>query len=82
MFGKNVGRTVRVCLDDECPVHTNHQPCETVEPPTIPPVPDQETKEEAAQRKAEHEQRMAEYEAEQQRREEEPGAEYERREKE
>ena len=48
----------------------------------MPPAPEQETEEEAAQRKAEHEQRMAEYEAEQQRREEERKAEYERQQKE
>jgi ParB family chromosome partitioning protein len=83
VFGKNTGRTLTVCLDDGCPVHTNHQPREAVEPPpTIPPAPEQETEEEAAQRKAEHEQRMAEYEAEQQRREEEGKAEYERQQKE
>ena len=83
VFGKNVGRTVTVCLDDECPVHTNHQPHEAVEPPpTMPPAPEEETEKEAAQRKAEHEQRMAEYEAEQQRREEERKAEYERQQKE
>jgi len=79
VFGKNVGRTVTVCLDDECPVHTNHQPLESVEPPpAMPPAPDEETEEEAAQRRAEHEQRMAQYAAEQQRREEERRAEYER----
>jgi ParB family chromosome partitioning protein len=83
MFGKNVGRTVTVCLDDECPVHTNHQPRETADPPpTIPAAPEEETEKEAAQRRAEHEQRMAEYEAEQQRREEERKAEYERQQKE
>jgi ParB family chromosome partitioning protein len=26
VFGKNVGHRVTVCLDDECPVHTNHPP--------------------------------------------------------
>src|SRR5579875_620748 len=83
VFGKNVGRTVTVCLDDECPVHTNHQPREAVEPaPPMPPASEEETEEEAAQRTAEHEQRMAEYAAEQQRREEERRAEYERQQKE
>jgi ParB family chromosome partitioning protein len=83
VFGKHVGRTVTVCLDDECPVHTNHQPREAVEPPpTMPPASEQETEEEAAQRKVEHEQRMAEYEAEQTRREEDRKAEYERQQKE
>jgi len=83
VFGKNVGRTVTVCLDDECPIHTNHQPDKAVgPPPSMPPAPDEETEEEAAHRKTEHEQRMAEYEAEQQRREEERKAEYERQQKE
>jgi ParB family transcriptional regulator, chromosome partitioning protein len=83
VFGKNVGHMVSVCLDDECPVHTNHPQRETVEPPpTMAPAPEEETDEEAAQRRAEHEQRMAEYEAEQQRREEEGQAEYERQQKE
>ncbi len=83
VFGKHVGRTVTVCLDDECPVHTNHQHREpTAPPPTMAPAPEQETEEEAAQRTAEHEQRMAEYEAEQRRREEERKAEYERQQKE
>jgi ParB family chromosome partitioning protein len=59
-----------VCLDDECPVHTNHQPDKAVEPPpSMPPAPEEETEEGTTQRKAEHEQRMAEYEAEQGRRE-------------
>ena len=83
VFGKHVGRTVTGCLDDECPVHTNHQRREpTAPPPTMPPASEQETEEEAAQRKAEHEQRMAEYEAERQRREEERKVGYERQQKE
>jgi ParB family transcriptional regulator, chromosome partitioning protein len=48
----------------------------------MPPAPEEETEEEAAQRRAEHEQRMAEYAAEQQRREDERRAEYERQQKE
>lgn len=48
----------------------------------MPPAPEQESEEEAVQRKAEHEQHMAEYEAEQQRRKEERKAEYERQQKE
>jgi ParB family chromosome partitioning protein len=83
VFGKHVGRTVTVCLDDECPVHTNHQSREGLEPPpSMPPVPEEETEEEAAQRQAEHAQRMADYETEQRRREEERKAEYERQRKE
>jgi ParB family chromosome partitioning protein len=83
VFGKQVGRTVTVCLDDECPVHANHQPREAVEaPPAMPPAPEQETEEEAAQRNAEHEQRLADYKAEQERKEEERKAEFERQQKE
>jgi len=83
VFGKQVGRTVTVCLDDECPVHTNHQPREAVEPPpAMPPAPEEETEEEAAQRNADHEQRMAKYKAEQERKEEERKAEFERQQKE
>ncbi|ADW70131.1 ParB/RepB/Spo0J family partition protein [Granulicella tundricola] len=86
VFGKNVGRTVTVCLDAECPVHTNqahHTEEEDVEPPPVmAEAPEQETEEEAAQRKAEHEQRMAEYKAEQQRKEDERKAEFERQQKE
>jgi ParB family chromosome partitioning protein len=83
VFGKHIGRTVTVCLDEECPVHTNHQPSEAVEPPPVlPPAPEQETEEEAEQRKAEHEQQMAEYRAEQERREEERKAEFEHQQRE
>lgn len=86
VFGKHVGRTVTVCLDQECPVHTNHAQtyaAERVEPPPVmPDIPEAETEEEAAQRKAEHEQRMADYKAEQKRKEEERKAEFERQQKE
>ena len=83
VFGKHVGRTVTVCLDDECPVHTNHQHHQAADPPpAMPPTPEQETDEEAAQRQAEHEQRMEEYKAEQERREAERKAEFERQQKE
>jgi ParB family chromosome partitioning protein len=83
VFGKHVGRTVTVCLDDECPVHTNQQPHEAVEPPPpMSPAPEQETEEEAAQRAAELEQRMAEYKAEQERKEEERKTEFERQQQE
>ncbi len=46
------------------------------------PAPEIETEEEAAQREAEHEQRMTEYKAEQERKEEERKAEFERQQKE
>lgn len=85
VYGKGIGRTVTVCLDDRCPVHTNHTHYaqEEIEPPPVmAEAPAEETEEEAAQRKAEHEQRMAEYKAEQQRKEEERKAEFERQQKE
>jgi ParB family chromosome partitioning protein len=83
VFGKGVGRTVTVCLYDECPVHSNHQPQEAIEPPPVmPEAAEEETEEEAAQRKAEHEQRLAGYQAEQQRKEEERKAEFGRQQKE
>ena len=85
VFGKHVGRTVTVCLDEECPVHTNHVQTHAAEPVELPPVmadaPDTETEEEAEQRKAEHEQRMADYQAEQKHKEEERRAEFERQQK-
>jgi ParB family transcriptional regulator, chromosome partitioning protein len=82
VFGKQVGRTVTVCLDDECPVHTNHVSRAPVEPPPVmAPAPEEETEEEAAARIADHEQQMAEYRAEQERKEEERKAEYERQQK-
>ncbi|MBB5062463.1 chromosome partitioning protein ParB [Granulicella mallensis] len=83
VFGKHAGYTVTVCLDTECPVHTNHRPGEVVAPPPVmAPAPEQETEEEAAQREAEHEQRVAEYKAEQERNEEERKVEFERQQKE
>ncbi len=85
VFGKNVGRTVTVCLDDECPVHTNHahHADEDVEPPPVmAEAPEEETEEEAALRKAGHERQMAEYHAEQGRKEEERKAEFERQQRE
>ena len=86
VFGKQVGRTVTVCLDDECPIHTNHVQTHAEEPVELPPVmadpPEAETEEEAAQRQAEHEQRMADYHAEQKQKEEERKAEFERQQKE
>jgi ParB family chromosome partitioning protein len=87
VFGKNVGRTVTVCLDDDCPVHTNQvqygDEMEEVEPPPVMAEAfEEETEEQAAQRKAEHEQRMVEYQVEQRRKEGERKAEFERQQRE
>jgi ParB family chromosome partitioning protein len=87
IFGKNVGRTVTVCLEAKCSIHTNHvaeidEEEEIAPPPVMPLASEQETEEEAEQRRAEHEERMAEYKIEQQRKEEERKAEFERQQKE
>ena len=83
VFGKNAGRTLTVCTDNDCPVHSPRVAAQRAvdPPPVMEPAPEQET-EEAAQRQAEHEQRMAEYKAEQEREEEERKAEFERQQKE
>lgn len=85
VYGKGIGRTVTVCLNDRCPVHTNHtqyaQEEEIEAPPVMAEAPAEETEQEAALRKAEHEQRMAEYRTEQLRQEEERKAEFERQQK-
>lgn len=86
VYGKNVGRTVTVCLAPRCAVHTNHaqqldEEDEVELPPTMPDAPNEETEEQAEQRRADHEQRMAEYHAEQQRKDEERKAEFERQQK-
>ncbi|WP_255550803.1 hypothetical protein [Granulicella sp. dw_53] len=83
VFGKHLGRTVTVCLDDECPVHTNHVPSVSVAPPppSMPAASEEETEEETAQREADHEQRMAEYQAEQDRQAAERKAEFKRQQK-
>ncbi|HLI76877.1 MAG TPA: ParB/RepB/Spo0J family partition protein [Acidobacteriaceae bacterium] len=84
VFGKNAGRTLTVCTDSDCPVHNPRVAAQRAAdlPPVMEPAPEQETEEEAAQRKAEHEQRMAEYKAEQERKEEERKAEFERQQQE
>jgi ParB family chromosome partitioning protein len=84
VFGRNVGKTVAVCTDTDCPVHSPHVAarCAADPPPTMSPAPEAETEEEAEVREAEYEQRRAEYEAEQQRKEEERKQEFERQQKE
>ena len=84
VYGKQLGRKLTVCTDKHCPVHDPQAAAEaaTHPVPTMVPPPEVETEEEAAQREAEHQQRMAEYEGEQERREEERKAEFERQQKE
>ncbi len=84
VFGRNVGKTVAVCTDTDCPVHNPHVAARraTDPPPTIPPVPEQETQEQAEERQAEYEKRREEYDAEQKRKEEERKQEFERQQQE
>jgi len=83
VYGKQLGRKLTVCIDKHCPVHDPQAAAETAANPvpTMAPAPEAETEEEAAQREAEHEQRMAEYKAEQELKEEERKAEFERQQK-
>jgi ParB family chromosome partitioning protein len=84
VYGKHLGRKLTVCTDKHCTVHDPQAAAEAAAHPvpTMAPAPEIETEEEAAQREAEHQQRMAEYKAEQERKEEERKAEFERQQKE
>ena len=81
VFGKQVGRTLTVCTETDCPVHNPHEAARrAAEPaPVMAPAPEAETEEQAEQRKAEYEQQRQEYEAEQERKSEERRQEFERR---
>ncbi|RXH56674.1 ParB/RepB/Spo0J family partition protein [Granulicella sibirica] len=77
VYGKNVGATLTVCTDRECPMHDPETAARLAEEqavnpvPVMEPAPIEETEEEAAEREREYAQRRREYEEEQQRREEE-----------
>ena len=77
VYGKNVGATLTVCTDRECPVHDPETAARLAEEqaanpvPVMEPAPIEETEEEAAEREREYAHRRREYEEEQQRREEE-----------
>jgi ParB family chromosome partitioning protein len=87
VFGRNAGKTITVCTDDECPVHdpataARLREQEADQPaPVMEEAPEEETEEEAEQRKAEYEQRRKEHEAEQRRREEEREADLKKQQK-
>jgi ParB family chromosome partitioning protein len=84
VFGRNVGKTVAVCTDTDCPVHNPHIAKQRAAdpPPTMAPAAPAETEEEAEHRKAEYQERQKEYEAEQQRKEEERKQQFEQHQKE
>jgi ParB family chromosome partitioning protein len=80
VYGKHIGTKLTVCTDKHCPVHDPQAAAEAAANPvpTMPPAPEAETEEEAAERQAEFEQRRAEHEEEQRRREEERKLRFER----
>jgi ParB family chromosome partitioning protein len=80
VYGKHIGTKLTVCTDKHCPVHDPQAAAEAAANPipTMPPAPEAETEEEAAERKAEFEQQRAEYEEEQQRREDERKQQFEK----
>jgi ParB family chromosome partitioning protein len=84
VFGRNIGRTLTVCTDGDCPIHNPQVAAQRSAdpPPTMAPAPEQETEEEAQQREAEYEQRRKEYDEEQQRKEEDRKQEFERQQRE
>nr|WP_263351304.1 chromosome partitioning protein ParB [Acidicapsa acidisoli] len=88
VFGRNAGKTITVCTDGHCPVHDPETAArlarqEAENPaPVMEPASEEETEEEAEQRRAEFEQRRLEHEAQQQRLEEERKAEQERQQQE
>jgi ParB family chromosome partitioning protein len=84
VYGKQLGRKLTVCTDKHCPVHDPQAAAEAAAHPvrTMAPAPEIETEGEAAEREAEHEQRMTEYKAEQERKDEERKAEFESQQKE
>ncbi len=84
VYGRRVGTTLTVCTDNHCPVHDPREAARlAADPaPTIAPAPDQETPEEAEERKQQYEQQQREYAEMQERRAEERQQEEERREQE
>lgn len=71
VFGRGIGQTLSVCIDNECPVHDPRMAAyRAAHPvPVMEPAAEEETEEEAAARKADYDQRQEEYRVEQERRE-------------
>jgi ParB family transcriptional regulator, chromosome partitioning protein len=73
VFGRGAGKTVTVCIDDDCPVHDPTTAAriareQVANPaPAVEPASDEETEEEAQARQAEYVERRKKYEAEQER---------------
>ncbi len=84
VYGKRVGTTLTVCTDNNCPVHDPRAAARQAQDPapTMAPAPEQETDEEAEERKQQYEQQQSEYRENGERRTEERREEEERREQE
>jgi len=84
VYGKRVGTTLTVCTDNNCPVHDPRAAARLAQDPapTVAPAPEQETEEEAEERKQQYEQQQSEYREMQERRAEERRQAEERREQE
>jgi len=84
VYGKRVGTTLTVCTDNNCPVHDPRAAARLAQDPapTVAPAPEQETEEDAEERRQQYEQQQSEYAEMLERRAEERRQEEERREQE
>ena len=84
VYGRRVGTTLTVCTDNNCPIHDPRAAARlAADPiPTIAPAAEQETEEEALERKQQYEQQRKQFEADQERRAEARRLEDEQREQE
>ena len=71
VFGRGVGKSLTVCIGQNCPVHDpKYADFRATNPlPVMEPIAEEETEEEKAEREAEYERRQAEFRAEVQREE-------------
>ncbi len=88
VYGREAGQTVMVCTDMHCPVHDPATAARLAQEeadhpsPVMEEAPEEETQEEAEERRAEYQRRRAEHEAEIQHREEERQADEQHRQQE
>jgi ParB family transcriptional regulator, chromosome partitioning protein len=70
VYGKNIGATLTVCTDEDCPIHDPRAAEEQAAnpAPTMAPAPEVETEEEAEVRQRNYEQQRKEYREDQERR--------------
>ncbi len=65
VYGKHIGKKLTVCTDKRCPMNDPDDAAEAAAnpAPTMAPAPEAETKEEAAERKAEFDRLRAVYDS-------------------